>query len=57
MSQVEIVSISDFISYQSLIVLILVFDLVMVSGITPDITVILSLVCGILRHLSDNLEY
>ena len=42
---------------QVLIIQILVFDLVIVRGITPDITIILSLVCGVLRHFPYNLVY
>ena len=42
---------------QVLIIQILVFDLVIVRGITPDITIILSLVFGVLRHSPYNLVY
>ena len=42
---------------QVLIIQISVFDLVIVRGIPPDITIILSLVCCVLRHSPYNLVY
>ena len=55
MSQIDVVSVCDYISYQVLIIQISVVDCVIVIGITPDITFILRVVCGILRHFPCNL--